>query len=83
MNARASDNATAWKIQSIRATSIGELKARGAEVTRDRVLDNLSMTDTDWQVVVTISAPGRTGQDDTVFFVRRIDGVMKMVGLWG
>lgn len=79
--ARAADNLAAWKIQSIRAITVGELRAKGDQANRDRVLGSLSMTDTDWQVAVVVAMPGgRT--EGAVFFVRKIGGVMKMVGLW-
>jgi S1-C subfamily serine protease len=82
MSARAADNTAAWKIQSIRATTVGELRAKGDEANRDRVLSSLSMTDADWQVVVLVSEPGRSSPEGTAFFVRKIGGTMKLVGLW-
>jgi S1-C subfamily serine protease len=83
LGARAADNLSAWKIQSIRAITVAELRARGAEANRDRVLGSLSMSDSDWQVVVIMAQSGSTRTEGTVFFVRKIGSVMKMVGLWG
>jgi hypothetical protein len=80
--ARTADNLSAWKIQSIRATTVGELKAKGEEANRDRVLRSLSMTEADWQVVVIMAMPGGSRTEGVAFFVRKSGGVMKMVGLW-
>ena len=74
--------APTWKIQSIRAITVGELKAQGQDAQRDRVLNSLSMNDADWRVAVTLSIPGRAGTEGVAFFVRKINGVMKMVGTW-
>lgn len=80
--ARTADNLSAWKIQSIRATTVGELRAKGEEANRDRVLSSLSMTDSDWQVVVVMAMPASSRTEGAAFFVRKTGGVMKMVGLW-
>jgi hypothetical protein len=82
--ARAANNLSDWKIQSIRAITVGELKAKGEEAKRDRVLGRLSMADSDWQVVVLMTVPGGSTPrtEGAVFFVRKIGGVMKIVGLW-
>jgi hypothetical protein len=77
---RTADNLALWKIQSIRAVTVGELRATGQQANRDRVLGSLSMTDSDWHVSVIMSMSGRT--EGAVFFVRKVGGVMKMVGLW-
>jgi hypothetical protein len=82
-DARPANDLGGWKIQSIRAITVGELRAKGEQATRDGVLGNLSMTDSDCQVSVVMAMPGSSGRTEgAAFFVRKIGGVMKMVGLW-
>jgi hypothetical protein len=71
-----------WTIQSIRANTIGEIDAQGEDLQRDRVVRSLSMSDADWRVVVTVGLPGRPGTEGMAFFVRKVGGTMKLVGMW-
>ena len=49
---------------------------------RDRVMSSLSMSDADWRVAVLMTDTSANRTEGVVFFVRTIEGAMKVVGMW-
>jgi hypothetical protein len=68
------------QIQSIRVQTIGELTAEGYDASRDRVLPNLHLADTDFAIRVRVSERG--GSESVLFFARRTPSGLRMVGTW-
>jgi Trypsin-like peptidase domain len=68
-------------IRSIRATTVGEWR-QTPDAARDRMMRERSMTDADWGVTVALTSVATGRADKATFIVRKIDGTMKVVGLW-
>jgi hypothetical protein len=64
------------KLDGIKASEVGELKLKGMLNDRDRILSNLRINDNDVAVIVMASGEG------VIYFFRRVEGTLKMVGFW-
>jgi hypothetical protein len=69
------------QINSIRASTIGELTAQGDDINRDRVVRSISMDQNDWAIQILVrTADARTA--GLVLFARTFNNTLRIVGMW-
>ena len=72
---------TDFRIESIRAKTIGELKAEGYDPSRDRVLASLYLEDADYAITVVLGTL-ELGSEAGLLFARRTPSGLRIVGTW-
>jgi hypothetical protein len=70
-----------FRIESVRAKTIGELKAEGYDPSRDRVLKSLYLEDTDYAITVVLGTL-ELGSEAGLLFARRTPSGLRIVGTW-
>jgi hypothetical protein len=70
-----------FRIESIRAKTIGELKAEGYDPSRDRVLASLHLEDADYAITAVLGTL-ELGSEAGLLFARRTPSGLRIVGTW-
>lgn len=71
-----------YRIDSLKAKTVSELKSEGYDTNRDRVLSNLRIEDDDIVVIIIAGTEALPGQGVMVVF-RKVDDNIKIAGTWG
>ncbi len=69
-------------IQRIKARTVAEARAEGQDLSRDRFGNSMTIDDGDWMVTAITGTAGRSSTDGTLLLIRKVNGVLKVVGFW-
>ena len=69
-------------IQRIKARTVAEARAEGQDLSRDRFGNSMTIDDGDWMVTALTGSAGRSSTDGTLLLIRKVNGVLKVVGFW-
>lgn len=70
-------------IQRVQTKTVAEARAEGEGLSHDRFNSSLTLDDADWIVTVIAATAGRSSTEGTLLLIRKVDGVLKVVGFWG